>query len=333
MGAAKSRQSEPGKCRHPLERAPGRRVLALVRALRASWLTVPLTALLVVVIMLPLPLAGPGAWASSPPTSPGSCTGGGLRPGSGEAGSWRVNAGRLRQGLGPGSGPQGRGRRVGIFRRGHEGWAEVGMIVPQDLQASPPPFAGLSIRPVLLLQLARPFPPSVRQLVGAGALVGELAAHEAGLKLQGAYQASPVATVGGEAWLALAGADSSDVPGASPTGQPYSDGTLWVYRWSARGWAEQGAVRGWMGPIMSGCYGIAAVSLTGLGDPDFAMTGGGAADTDWLAIVSDAGGRWHLVPFDYGYSLTTVVNGQPHAHGVNTMVDATSSAAGPTTWL
>jgi hypothetical protein len=88
-----------------------------------------------------------------------------------------------------------------------------------------------------------------------------------------------------------------------------------------------------MGPIMGGCCGIAAVSLTGPGDPDFAMTGGGAADTDWLAVVSDAGGRWHLVPFDYGYSFTTVVNGQPYAHGVSTMVDATSSAAGPTTWL
>jgi hypothetical protein len=61
--------------------------------------------------------------------------------------------------------------------------------------------------------------------------------------------------------------------------------------------------------------------------------GGGAADTNWLAIVSDAGRHWHLVPFDYGYSDTTVVNGEAAPQGVYTEVDASSSAGGPTTEL
>ncbi len=91
-------------------------------------------------------------------------------------------------------------------------------------------------------------------------------------------------------------------------------------------------MRGWVGPI-GGCCGIAAVFLTGSPEPDFALTGGGAADTLWLSIVSDVSGHWQLVPFDYGYSDTTVVNGSPAAHGVYTEVDASSSAAGPTTGL
>jgi hypothetical protein len=48
-------------------------------------------------------------------------------------------------------------------------------------------------------------------------------------------------------------------------------------------------------------------------------------------MVSDVSGHWRLVPFEYGYSDTTVVNGSPAAHGVYTEVDASSSAAGPTT--
>jgi hypothetical protein len=98
----------------------------------------------------------------------------------------------------------------------------------------------------------------------------------------------------------------------------------------SKGWTEQGAATGYVGPI-GGCCGIAAVSLTGSHDPDFALSGGGAADTLWLSIVSDVSGHWQLVPFEYGYSDSTVVNGSPAAHGVYTDVDASSSAAGPTT--
>jgi hypothetical protein len=196
--------------------------------------------------------------------------------------------------------------------------------------ASPAEFAAVGISPALLEQLARPFWLSVRQLVDAGALADQLAGHEASLKAAGAYQSSPVLRANGQTWFVLSGADSPDLVNASATASPYPDGTVYVYRWLSAGWTEQGAVRGWVGPI-GGCCGIAAVFLTGSPEPDFALTGGGAADTLWLSIVSDVNGHWHLVPFDYGYSDTTVVNGNPAAHGVYTEVDASSSAGGPTT--
>jgi hypothetical protein len=222
---------------------------------------------------------------------------------------------------------------IAIFRQDHRRWvSDQGFALARLSTVGPAQFASAGISPDLLLQLARPFPPRVRQVTDAGALIEELAAHEIRLKAPGQYQASQVLRGDGGTWLALAGANSADNSSAGATASPYPDGTLSVYRWSAAGWSDQGTVRGWMGPI-SGCCGISAVSLTGSRDPDFAMTGGGAADTDWLSVVSDVGGRWHLVPFDYGYADTTVVNGEPSGHGVATEVDATSSAGGPTTQL
>ncbi len=131
----------------------------------------------------------------------------------------------------------------------------------------------------------------------------------------------------GGTWLVLVGADRPD--DAASVTDPV--GTLWVYRWSASGWRVSGIVRGWTGPP-GGCQ-ISAVSLTGSQYPDFAVTAGFAADTTWLSVLSHDGGHWHLVPFEYGYTETTVVNGYPAGHGVATEVDATSSAAGPTTAL
>jgi len=222
---------------------------------------------------------------------------------------------------------------IGIFRHDRGRWASDPGFAPTRLSAvSPAQFATAGISPHVLLQLARPFPQRVRQVTDAGALVEELAAREARLKAPGSYRASQVLRAGGETWLVLARANSADNPGTATT-SPYPDGTLRVYRWSASGWRDLGAVTGWMGPISSGCCGISALFLTGSHDPDFAMAGGGAGDTDWFSVVSDVAGHWHLVPFDYGYADTTVVNGGPAGHGVATEVDATSSAAGPTTWL
>lgn len=218
---------------------------------------------------------------------------------------------------------------IGIFRQDHRRWVSDPGFAPARLSTvNPAQFANAGIGPQVLLRLARPFPLRVRQLAGAGALVEELAEHETRLRASGQYRASTVLRANGGMWFVLAGANSA----SSATASPYPDGTLRVFRWSATGWIAQGTVRGWMGPV-SGCCGISVVSLTGSHDPDFAMTGGGAADTSWLSVVSDAGGRWHLTPFDYGDTDTTVVNGYPAGHGVATEVDATSSAAGPTTWL
>jgi hypothetical protein len=222
---------------------------------------------------------------------------------------------------------------VDLFRQERGHWTEVKTGAPDEIEgASPLEFADVGISSGLLGQLARPFGPPVRQLVDAGALGDELAGREARLEAPGSYQSSLVVRADGQTWFVLSGADSTTASDASVTARPYPDGTAWIYRWSAGGWVEQSAVDGWLGPI-GGCCGIGAVSLTGSQDPDFALAGGGAADTNWLAIVSDVGGRWHLVPFDYGYSGTTVVNGEPAGRGVYTEVDASSSAGGPTTEL
>jgi hypothetical protein len=231
------------------------------------------------------------------------------------------------------AGLDGRAGDIGIFRHARGRWASDPGFAPARLSAvSPAQFATAGISPRVLFQLARPFPQRVRQFADAGALVEELAARETRLRAPGSYRASQVLRAGGETWLVLAGENSADNL-SSLTASPYPDGTLRVYRWSASGWIEQGTVTGWMGPISSGCCGISAHFLTGSRDPDFGMTGGGAADTNWFSVISEAGGHWHLVPFDYGYADTTVVNGGPAGHGVATEVDATSSAAGPTTWL
>jgi hypothetical protein len=108
--------------------------------------------------------------------------------------------------------------------------------------------------------------------------------------------------------------------GAEPTG-------VRVYRWSATAWQVDGNVRGKLGPAEW----IHVVSLTGSRDPDFAVEGCGAGDTNCLSVISDVGGRWHAVPFEYGYGRTLEVNGVPAGHLVNTMVDACSCAGGPTT--
>ena len=233
------------------------------------------------------------------------------------------------QGWGLAAGP----KYLDLFRQVRGRWAVVNTGSSDGLSAaSPAEFAAVGISPALLQQLARPFWLSVRQLVDAGALADELAEHETSLKAAGAYQSSPVLRADGQTWFVLSGADSPDLVNASATTNPYPDGTVYVYQWLSAGWTEQGAVRGWVGPI-GGCCGIAAVFLTGSPEPDFALTGGGAADTLWLSIVSDVSGHWQLVPFDYGYADTTVVNGSPAAHGVYTEVDASSSAGGPTTGL
>lgn len=163
-------------------------------------------------------------------------------------------------------------------------------------------------------------------------LVKRLAARELALEAPGGYQASPVLAVRGRSWLVLEGADAADPSNAPATVSPYADSTVVIYRWISGGWSEQGSVRGAFGPV-GGCCGISAVSLTGSHDPDFALEGGGAADTLWLVVISDVGGRWHAVPFDYGYDDTAVVNGDPIHGAVRTMVDASSAAGGPTTLL
>jgi len=180
---------------------------------------------------------------------------------------------------------------------------------------------------------ARQFKASAQQAAGARGLVKQLAAHEAALKAPGEYQASPVIGADGGVWLVLEGADAAIGANSDVNTSPYPDGTVEIYRWTSERWTADAEVRAYFGPI-GGCCGISAASLTGSRDPDFELIGGGAADTQWFAVVSDVGGSWHAVPFDYGYSNTTVVNAYAAEHQrVETAVDASSSAGGPTTFL
>jgi hypothetical protein len=102
-----------------------------------------------------------------------------------------------------------------------------------------------------------------------------------------------------------------------------------IYRWNGSRWESVADVR-WKG--WGATQWPSAVSLTGSPDPDFAVEGCGAADTNCLSVISRAGGRWHAVPFEYGYAHALVVNGIPQGHGVMTEVDACSCAGGPSTW-
>ena len=101
-----------------------------------------------------------------------------------------------------------------------------------------------------------------------------------------------------------------------------------VFRWSGRAWLLRGTVTGPLGPSQW----IPAASLTGSRDPDFAIQGCGAGDTNCLSVVSDVGGRWHAVPFVYGYGRSLEVNGVPVGHLVQTEVNACGCAGGPSTW-
>lgn len=170
-------------------------------------------------------------------------------------------------------------------------------------------------------------------VAGQRALVKALAAREVSLNAAGSYLASPVIHSSGASWLVLEGAVGPEQPSPSVTASPYPSGRVQIYRWSTGKWSLEGVVMGFFGPI-GGCCGITAEHLTGSATPDFALLGGGAADTSWTAVVSDVGGHWHQVLFDYGYTNTPVVNSYAiRDHGVLTAVDACSCASGPTSEL
>lgn len=140
----------------------------------------------------------------------------------------------------------------------------------------------------------------------------------------GTFAASRVVSRNGRLWLAF---------GTTPAGAPYLGGGaepshVRVYRWSGGVWTLSGTVTGELGPSQW----IDPAALTGSRDPDFAIQGCGAGDTNCLSVVSDIGGRWHAVPFEYGYGETLEVNGIPAHHLVETEVDACSCAGGPSTW-
>jgi hypothetical protein len=154
----------------------------------------------------------------------------------------------------------------------------------------------------------------------AAALVARLRA-ESKRDPTATFAASNVVSRNGRLWLAAG--STFDTRGKKRTTRVH------VYRWSGSVWKLSATVSGDdLGPSQW----ITAASLTGSRDPDFAIQGCGAGDTNCLSVVSDAGGRWHAVPFEYGYGQTIEVNGLPDGHLVETEVDACGCAGGPSTW-
>lgn len=155
-------------------------------------------------------------------------------------------------------------------------------------------------------------------------LVRQLAAHAK--RHSSAHGASPVVRRHGEAWLAF-GTTSSPI---GYLGGGLGSSVIRIYRWTGTWWKLDGRVaRNDLGPAQW----LSAVWLTGGRAPDFAIEGCGAGDNNCLSVVSRVGGRWHAVPFDYGYGLSYEVNGVPWHHLVETEVDACGCAGGPSTWM
>jgi hypothetical protein len=161
----------------------------------------------------------------------------------------------------------------------------------------------------------------------ASALVAQLEATSKRAHVA-TFAASKVVSENGRFWLAFG---SSAYLGGGPGPTRVS-----VYRWSAGAWKLAGAVSADLGPSQW----IHAAALTGSADPDFAIEGCGAGDNNCLSVVSDIGGRWHAIPFEYGYGTSLEVNGipagefgSPAGHFVETEVDACGCAGGPSTWM
>jgi hypothetical protein len=83
---------------------------------------------------------------------------------------------------------------------------------------------------------------------------------------------------------------------------------LTVSRYSAGAWHAQGAVRltpGGAGPDSGDLGGagqeLFAAGLTGAKSPDFVVVTRSSSTVPWFSVVSASGGRWHLVPVEFGY--------------------------------
>jgi len=101
------------------------------------------------------------------------------------------------------------------------------------------------------------------------------------------YSDTGVVWRAGSAWLAIA------------SGTTNVQNQVRVFRWDSTGWELAGVVDVRALPsIREGGF-VSAVSLTRSGAPDFTLSTYGA-DTHWFSVIAFRGGKWRLVPFDYG---------------------------------
>jgi hypothetical protein len=100
-----------------------------------------------------------------------------------------------------------------------------------------------------------------------------------------------------------------------------------VFRWSGRSWRLDGTMTGPIGPAPE----LSAVSLTGSHAPDFALVDCGAGATVCVSVVSKVGGRWHAIPFEFGYGTRLEAYGGVEGRHALLVVNACGCAGGPTT--
>lgn len=133
----------------------------------------------------------------------------------------------------------------------------------------------------------------------------------------GTFDASPIVTRGSTRWLAIA-----------RLVRPLH-AQLVIYRWASDRWSRFGRSTRLSTGFLNVGDGIQAASLTGSTDPDF-VVGSNGADNTYLDVVSDIGGRWHGVPFEYGYGRSVLIDAQGvHGHVVETATNACGCASGP----
>jgi hypothetical protein len=143
----------------------------------------------------------------------------------------------------------------------------------------------------LLLQMSQKLSPAIKPLIGSVYLLSTSIPSicEPGCGW------SPVVEQHGALWMA--------------TATEAGDGgiSVHIYQWGDGKWTVRAVISGLNGGSAGGFGTLTAVDVTGSTDPDFALMTEGA-DTQWFSLISDIGGTWHAVPFDYGSGLTTAID-------------------------
>jgi hypothetical protein len=218
-------------------------------------------------------------------------------------------------------GGTGAGTTLELFKATSSGWAEQPTGNGSELDYAP---EALGTPLAVLVRLGTGLGPSARSYIAAAVLV-----RTASENLPGGtggpvpWAASGIVRAGGGEWLATGHAtDEPAGPGVAVS----------IYRWGQGAWTLQDRPVGMPSGQLAGGGSITAASLTGSPGPDFVVRSFGA-DTNWLSVVSDVGGTWHAVPFDYGYAPTVAIDAAGvRGHLVETETDGCGCAAGPETY-
>jgi hypothetical protein len=144
------------------------------------------------------------------------------------------------------------------------------------------------------------------------------------------WASSGVVVKSGADWLATA-----YIPGAPDID---SKTIVSTYRWAGTTWEGQGQVHLPFGDTgsLSGPPGnsgqLTTASLTGSTSPDFLLNTSGA-DTHWFSVISDLGGSWQAVPFDYGNGPTIGIDAKgPSGPLVEAQANSCGCASGIETY-